>query len=238
MLKFLVNSLDGVDDSVKGLYKQTEDGYQLQVDLDGSGYEQVGGLKSALAKVKEDRNSLRERVDVLSKFESLLDIEGFDPSNVQELMAKAANSKDPEAVEKLQRQFDKQLDAMKAQLSQAQQEAEAQKQKTTDYIIKTELMSNAPKAGINGEAVDDAYQLAKGQFRVDESGQVVHVDKDGDPTGKSPMDFFKQDFKEAKPWLYKAEIKKGSGTQPSNGDFNKGRELSATEKIAQGLSGS
>lgn len=238
MLKFNVASLDGVEDAHKGLYEQVDGAYQLKVDLTDSGYEKVDGLKSALSKIKDERNSYKERVGVLSKFESLLDVEGFDPANVQELMAKAANSKDPEAVEKLQRQFDKQIESMKTELQQAQSLADSEKKKTTDYIIKTEIMSNAPKAGVNSKAIEDAYELAKGHFRLDDNGAVVHVDKDGDPTGKTPTEFFKQDFKEAKPWLYEAEMKKGSGTQPSNGNFNNGQELTATQKIAQGLSGS
>lgn len=234
MLKYNIESLDGLDESIKNLYQQSEGGYTLKVDLTGSGYEKVDGLKSALTKIKDERNQLKDRVGILSKFEPLLDVEGFDPSQVNDLIAKANAAGDPEALEKLTRQYEKQLEAEKGKAEAAEQKAIEAANKSSNYIIESEIKSAAIEAGVLKSGVDDAVLLARSRFAFNDN-KVHVVDGDGDPTGMTPKEFFAGEFKQSKPFLYEADDVQGSGSKPSKGSFNNEREMTATEKISAGL---
>lgn len=66
-LKFKVPSLDGIDESLRALYRKTDSGYVL--DADGEPADEVAGLKSALAKEKQEMLELKQKLDGLSKNE-------------------------------------------------------------------------------------------------------------------------------------------------------------------------
>lgn len=66
-LKFKVPTLDGLDDSIKALYRKTDNGYVL--DADGEPADEVAGLKSALAKEKQEALELKQKLEGLSKNE-------------------------------------------------------------------------------------------------------------------------------------------------------------------------
>lgn len=60
-LDYKVDSLEGMEESIASLYRQTDNGYVLDVQgVPASNAEDVTGLKSALEKVREERNNLRD----------------------------------------------------------------------------------------------------------------------------------------------------------------------------------
>lgn len=63
MLKFEVESLDGVEESVRGLYEKRGDKYRLKVE----GIDPADELKEALRKEREDRKTAKERVEELER---------------------------------------------------------------------------------------------------------------------------------------------------------------------------
>ena len=66
-LKFKVKSLDEVEEKHRDLYKQSGEGFVL--DADGEAADEVAGLKTALAKEKQDALELKQKLEGLSKNE-------------------------------------------------------------------------------------------------------------------------------------------------------------------------
>lgn len=63
MLKFQLDSLDGLDDSVKSLYQEKDGKFQLAVEgMPDSQDEDISGLKSALQKLKSERTTLKDEL--------------------------------------------------------------------------------------------------------------------------------------------------------------------------------
>jgi hypothetical protein len=79
--------------------------------------------------------------------------------------------------------------------------------------LKSVLKNTALKAGVDADYVDDVITLTREKFKLDDDGTVLIVDADGEPTGKTVDNFFKEDFKKAKPRFYTNDNKSGSGMQ-------------------------
>jgi hypothetical protein len=84
--------------------------------------------------------------------------------------------------------------------------------------IGSEVKSLALGAGIDPEYIDDVMALTKGNFGLDDTGSVVVVDADGDPTGQTVEKFFKIDYKKLKPRFYNGSGRSGSGSQGNLGN--------------------
>lgn len=63
MLKYQIENLDGVEESLHSFYEQTDSGYRLKVD----GVEDVSGLKSALEKERNGNKDAKARLSELEK---------------------------------------------------------------------------------------------------------------------------------------------------------------------------
>ena len=66
-LKFKIKTLDEVEEKFRDLYKKTDTGFVL--DADGEPSDEVAGLKTALAKEKQDALELKQKLEGLSKNE-------------------------------------------------------------------------------------------------------------------------------------------------------------------------
>ena len=63
MLKFQLDSLEGVDTALHGFYDKTDSGYTLKID----GLEDTGGLKTALQKERDSNKEAKQRLADLEK---------------------------------------------------------------------------------------------------------------------------------------------------------------------------
>jgi hypothetical protein len=68
VLKFVIAKLEDADEAVRPLYKQRADG-KFQLDTDAESADDIAGLKSALAKEKEDALALKAKIDGLNNNE-------------------------------------------------------------------------------------------------------------------------------------------------------------------------
>jgi hypothetical protein len=209
-LKTYVDDINDVDEKYRDLYVE-RDG-RLRLDAD---FEDVGPLKNALTRQKERNTSLSTELDQLKAFKPLLDIEGFDPNDVETLMAKAASAADPQAIENVQREFGKKLDKANSERDEALTAAQKSSADLQTYIISNEVKSAAIKSGVLKESIDDVVLLTRSSFDLDESGKVRVLDEDGDPMGISPVEFFSSQYKEKKPHLFEAKDLSGSSARQS-----------------------
>lgn len=108
-LKFKVKTLDEVEEAFRPLYKKTDNGFVL--DTDGEAADEVAGLKSALAREKQEALELKQKLEGLSKNE-LAELKR---------LKKLAEDAEREKLEK-----DGNFEAVKAQMLQKHQEEMAQ----------------------------------------------------------------------------------------------------------------
>jgi len=126
------------------------------------------------------------------------------------------------------------------------EELKLQLEKANDTIksinINSKVKSVAITSGIDVDYVDDVITLTRSNFKLNETGEVIHVGADGEPTGKSVDSFFKEDFKKSKPRFYTSTGRQGSGGQPNlngdgplspNGTINKAIEKKDVRSLVQ-----
>jgi hypothetical protein len=200
----------------------------------------VSGLKT---KNTELLGKLKDTTGRLTQFES--QFEGLNIDAVKGLLAKAGQDEETKLLtegkidevfgkrtERLRGEFDKQLKTEKDRADKAESFAG----KFRDKVLGDSIRSAAIKAGALPEAADDLILRAKGQFSLNEEGEAVAVDKDGQAIlgkdGKTPLSPLEwaESLRESAPHLWP----RASGTNaPGGGGGNaalKRSEMSSVQK--------
>jgi len=94
-------------------------------------------------------------------------------------------------------------------------ELKAAKDTIMNMTVKGTIKTAAIKAGVDPEYVDDVITLTHSKFKIDETGEMVMVDDNGESTGKNVDSFFLNDFKKSKPRYFVGSGKSGSGSHGS-----------------------
>jgi ribosomal protein L14 len=178
-LKFAVDSLDGLDESVAGLYTQHDGKYYLDVD---------GAVSTD--KLTEFRNNNIQLKQDLEKFKDI------DPQKYQEAMTKLQEIEGKKNIpaEEVDRQVAERVQTMKAEMQK--QIDDLTKDNTglngqlETLLIDSAVRGASTKHKVLNEAIDDVVLRAKTVFRMDE-GMAKPFDKDGnviyDKDGQTPM---------------------------------------------------
>ncbi len=94
-------------------------------------------------------------------------------------------------------------------------ELKAAKDTIMNMTVKGTIKTAAIKAGVDPDYVDDVIALTQSKFKVDETGEIVMLDDNGEFTGKNVDSFFINDFKKSKPRYFVGSGKSGSGSHGS-----------------------
>lgn len=129
---------------------------------------------------------------------------------------KSALQKEREARKKYEKELKKANDGGQTDEELKKQLEESQKT-IKNMKIEGTLKNSAIQSGIDKDYVEDVVALTKNNFDLDDEGNVVKVDKDGNPSGKKVQDFFEIDFKRAKPRFYNNTGRKGGGASTNVG---------------------
>jgi len=173
-LKLEVESLEGVDESVQGLYKpvgegETPEKYMLDVE----GIPDTSGLKSALEKERGTAKELKKQ---------LKNYDGVDLEKYQDLLAREAQlaEADPEKVESLVQERVKKNDLnWQAKFEELQGALSEKDQRLSDLLISDELRKIGVELGVEeGEPMNDFVYRGKGLFKLVD-GKVQPVDAEG-----------------------------------------------------------
>lgn len=233
-LKAILDSLDGVADSMRGEYEEFDgpDGKQFRLSVDGAeALVDTTGLKDSLEKERKKG----KLVDFIRKeFPSATDDE------LRELVKKAKAMKgkvdsveDRDKLEKsLRAEFEEEYGPIKQELTDL-------KTSTRSKSKREQLRKDAKDAGVLDEDLDDAVDLTEREFDLDEKGRVFHKDADGDPDTLTTKKFYSDVFKKRKPKFYKAPNASGSdadtarsprGTQSNADDL---KDLSPEARLTE-----
>lgn len=99
-----------------------------------------------------------------------------------------------------------------------------------DMKMGTQMKTAALAAGVHPDYLDDVITLTKGNFGLDDKGNVVHLDTDGEPSGMDAGKYFNNSFKKAKPIYFTSSGKQGGGAQQ-----NTDGALTATGRIKKAI---
>lgn len=222
-LKPVVDALDGVGADEQQFYSKAEDGkFYLDVDRFTS------GLRSALEKERSSRKEFEKKAKRGEEFGDL------DPAEVKALYERFSNDERAKLIkdgkwdealnihtDKMRKDHQKQLDALKMQIEQA----DARAQRYVQRALESSLREAASKAGLHPYAIEDALLHGRNLFTIDEEGNAVQLDKDGDVIkGKNGKDAFSplewlESMRESKPHWFPASGS-GSGAPASNSRGN------------------
>ena len=213
-LEFTVDSLDSVEESLRGTYVEKEGG-QYALDPDKYAEYKASGLK---AKNRELLDKLAKSKDLVTKFEKFKDL---DPSDLEQLLERKAGGEEQPAKESGKpdeatlRSLEKQVAKLKAQMATETQQAQTERAtlmaELQHYKLTVPLREIALKAGVLPEDLDLAMLETARRFRLTEAGKIEVMDEDGDPTTDTPEKFFKDIYRSQRPKFYAASQSGGSG---------------------------
>ena len=214
-LKLSVDSLDGLDDTVKPLYQQKDGKFVLDVE----GIEDTSALKGALQK---ERKAAETASKMVKRWEQL----GKSPDEIEELLAQQAKDDEDKAAKAGE------WDKLRAQMNEKHQTELRQKDESLVVMrrrLEGELIDSRAVAAIaSAKGIPDLLlPHVQRHVKVDENYNVVVVDAKGDPrvNGKGePLTIsdLVSEMKQSEIFgrAFEGSGQSGSGTQPGNGGGN------------------
>lgn len=224
-LKAALDSLDGLDDGIKGFYIEQDGKFVLDAEgVDNS------GLKSALEKErKAARDAEAKRRELETRFS------GIDPDTYAELVKAhdevEANKGTLE--ERVQKRVEKAIAEANKKLADALTTADTERKKANAYqgrVLDDAIRAAASKAGLHPHAIDDALFRGRAMFTLDDNGNAVQLDSDGQTvTGKdgktpfTPVEWLESMHETAPHWFPAGASGSGSGSDKKGGVFITGK---------------
>ena len=216
-LKAIVDTLEGLDEHIAGLYTQRGDKFELSVEIPGievvKSFKDFTRLNEALRKERQDHKSVKDRFAPLGdrKVEDILTV--FD--RLPELEAAAANNKvDDAKIESLVTgrltaklaPVERELQTTREALAQRDALVQQYEQREVQRTIGDSVRTATAKLKVVDSAVEDVTLLAERIFKIDENGNVVAKDNVGCTPGISP-----------EVWLNEMQTKRPHWWGPSQG---------------------
>lgn len=217
-VEIIVDDINQVDEPLRGAYVEADGKFTL--DPDRYAEYKASGLKKKNSELIGKEKQLKAE---LARFEKFKEI---DPDELDEFIESRNNppadkgkqgetpNNDAETrkllkqIEKLQKRIDDESAGWQTERDQMVAELK-------HYKLTVPLKEIALKAGVLPEDVDIALLETAKRFRLDDSGKILVVDEDGDPTADTPERFFKEVYREQRPKFYAATGAGGSGAAPN-----------------------
>lgn len=209
---------------------------EIQTLIDARIKDSVSGLKT---KNSELLGKLKERDENLKRFD------GIDPDAVRGILKRFSDDEEAGLIAngKIDEVLDKRTERMrgdsdkkiKAAVERAEK-AEALASKFTKRVLGDVIRSAALKTGVLATAADDIILRSQGVFTLNEDGEAVAIDKDGNPVmgkdGKTPLSpaEWAESLKDTAPHLWPAAEGSGAGGHKPGGGSLKRSQMSAKQK--------
>ncbi|OKP17186.1 hypothetical protein [Serratia fonticola] len=209
---------------------------EIQAIIDSRINESVSGLKT---KNSELLGKLKEQGDNLKRFD------GIDPDAVRGILKRFSDGEEADliAAGKIDEVLEKRTERMrgdsdkkiKAAVDRAEK-AEALANKFTKRVLGDVIRSAALKTGVLATAADDIILRSQGVFTLNEDGEAVAIDKDGNPVmgkdGKTPLSpaEWAESLKDTAPHLWPAAEGSGAGGHKPGGGSLKRSQMSSKQK--------
>lgn len=205
-LALTLEKLDGLEDSVKGLYVERDGKFMLDVD----GLEDTAGLKSALEAERKARREFEKKYGALKD----VDPEEYTRLKREAEEREAKKLEEKGEFEKIRAKWQQERDTEKADFDRRLQEKDALLKK---YVLDNQVRNCALRSGVIPEDIDDVMVITGRYFKLAEDGSIQVLDDSGEITPKTIDDFFARDFKAKRPKFYSTSGASGSGASGAAG---------------------
>lgn len=238
-LKAVLESLDGLDDTLKGLY--TERNGKFYIDAEGVEFEEdVKALKNALQRERDGKKSLTEQ---LKAFEGIGDpekaLEALNKLNKMEEDNLLSEGKLEELLEKrtenMRKDFENQVKALTRAADESKQAAETLRGELSTLKVDNQLQSLGAKIGVRPEAMEDFLYRGRKIFKLQEDGRVLPLDGEKqtifDKDGRNPlsMEEWGSGMTEIAPHLFAGSSGGGASHQQGTGGSVLGKLINAAD---------
>ncbi|MCW2255729.1 hypothetical protein M2263_001820 [Providencia alcalifaciens] len=213
---------------------------EIQAAIKAAVDEQVAGLKAKNSELLGANKGVKEELDALKS-----QLGGIDLTAVKDLLSKAnmdeeskliAEGKLDEVIQKrterLRADYDGKLTAEKERADKAENYAN----KFRQSVVKGQIVQAAIENGVLKEATGDIAFLAQSQFSLDDNGNAVALDENGEviigKDGKTPLTpkEWVEGIRENKPYFW--PIAQGSGAQGSGIAGKKWNDYTEAERAS------
>lgn len=211
---------------------------EVQAAIKAAVDEQVAGLKAKNSELLGANKGVKEELDALKS-----QLGGIDLTAVKDLLSKAnmdeeskliAEGKLDEVIQKrterLRADYDGKLTAEKERADKAENYAN----KFRQSVVKGQIVQAAIENGVLKEATGDIAFLAQSQFSLDDNGNAVALDDNGEviigKDGKTPLTpkEWVEGIRENKPYFW--PVAQGSGAQGSGVAGKKWNDYTEAER--------
>ncbi|OGB23345.1 MAG: hypothetical protein A3I66_01380 [Burkholderiales bacterium RIFCSPLOWO2_02_FULL_57_36] len=242
-LPLTVDALDTVPEAHRALYVEKDGKFHLDI----TGLEDTTNLKSALEK---ERKAARDADQARKDFERRF--VGIDPDKHKALMSKFESQEEADliAAGKMDEVIAKRTEKRNAEADRLVKEAQTNTEKALERAkqYSQRVLDNHIRAAVSGlthkGAIDDALLFARQIFTLDDNGDAVQLDKDGEVVlgkdGKTPFTPAEwiESMKESKPhWFPAGNTGGGSGGDKGGRGGRDLSKLSPTEKLTAARAG-
>lgn len=240
------DKLDAIPEYQRAWYAEDPVTKKFKLDPSKVDVEDTGGLRSALQKERAAVAAAKAEAD-RKLAEALAPFEGIDPKQVKELMAQFASAEEREAIknghidEVIKTRMQKEREALSAEVAASQEERDGALEVASTFmerVLDNAVFSAAVKAGLQSSAIDDALLRARSIFSLDDDGNAVQFEEDGETvvlgkdgkTPYSPGEWLEEMREKAPHWFPAGNA--GGGAPGSKGA--KGRpDLSGLSPVAR-----
>jgi len=228
-LKLLLDTLEGVDQTVAALYEKTDDG-KFRLDVEGA---------VPREKLDEFRNT---NIDLLRKLDTF---KGVDPTKYQQLLGIEKKLTDKELIEagKVDEVVQGRIQTMKTEhegiVNTLNEKLTTSNRQLETLLIDSAVRVKALESGVIPTAVDDVMLRAKTVFKIIDGQAIPH--QDGKPVygkdGVSPMsvDEWITNLAKGAPHLFGSTQGGGAGGSRSTSRQPGGKQMTSVQKISAGL---
>jgi hypothetical protein len=213
-LKALLDSLDGLPDAVKSEYTDNGDGtFKLSVE-GADALVDTSGLKKTVKTLREQNATLSAWVKAFPD---------KTPEEIADLVKAAGTGEGKPDIAKIRKEI---ADAEEKKHKDVYTERDTLSKQLRSLKMTEGLSKLALKHGVFEDRVDDAVEAALKSADLDDKGNIIILDDDGEPSAKTPDQFFTDVLKTKKAWLFKAPDASGSG-----GDGKRPRDASSASTV-------
>lgn len=184
---FTIDSLDGVPERAKIAFVEENGKFKFDPT-------KIDDYKELKTSIEKERQAVKEAREALKKFD------GIDPVKIKEVMARMegneeaqliAEGKIDEVISKRTEKWRAEEERQKKELNDKIAAAEAKAAAFKDRVLEDSLRSAAINAGLHKLGIRDSLLLAKTIFTLDENGNAIQKDSDGNVVigrdGKTPF---------------------------------------------------
>lgn len=196
MLKYLLDSLEGVPADLHQFYKETDGKFVLQVEGVKT-QKDIDGVQASLTKERNDHKKTKDKLEEYADIRAL----GLSPTDIlgkldrfDELEAAAGDKIDEGKLNQMVEArikaklapIERERDGFKAKLDEATGTIQEFTVKEKTRTIHDKVREAALKGKVTETALDDVLMVAERVFELDESGNVIAKDGVGLTPGIDP----------------------------------------------------